>query len=74
MEPRFSFHDFVGYTIPGGIALLLLYWFGVGFAALDFNFQVNGLGESILFIGASYVLRHLVQGFGDRFESEQVVR
>ncbi|MCK4231567.1 hypothetical protein KAX21_01330 [candidate division WOR-3 bacterium] len=71
MQDKFNFHDFVAYIIPGGLALIVVYWFLVSFVGLSLPIQVKSLGESILFLAGSYFFGHLVQVLGTVIEKRQ---
>lgn len=72
MQSKFNFYDFVGYVIPGALILLLLYWFILGFFNLELLIKVTSIGESLLFLAASYFLGHLIQALGNLIEKKQV--
>jgi hypothetical protein len=71
MDIDFNFYDFVSYIIPGTFLFGLLYWFLKGFCALELTIEINSIGESVLFIVASYSLGHLVQVVGNVIEERQ---
>lgn len=72
MQSKFNFYDFVGYVIPGGLILALLYWFCLGFFALEWPIKLNSIGESLLFLAASYFFGHLIQALGNMIERRRV--
>lgn len=69
MLDKFNFYDVLGYLIPGSIATLALYWFGVAGLRLSGLPALGGdLGSSLVFVGAAYVAGHLVQSIGHWWE------
>lgn len=69
MEDKFNFYDFVGYVLPGGIAVALAYWFCTLVLGLPWSLSFDNLGESVLLLGLAYAAGHMVQVLGSRIES-----
>lgn len=68
MFNKFNFYDFLGYLLPGASAIFIVYFtakvaFGIALPNLP-----SDLSGSFAFLGASYVIGHLVQGAGSYFE------
>ena len=75
MLNRFSFYDFMGFLVPGMIGLWAGTTFFDQFLGIAFPLQPAGsLGESTLFVIASYFVGHVLQGFGNRLEDRAVRR
>lgn len=72
MHNRFNFYDFIGYVIPGSLACVLFYWLIEGFFAFSLHLEVNSMGESILFLGLTYFIGHLIQAYGNTIEKNSV--
>lgn len=76
MTSRFSFYDFLGYIIPGAILLLaVIYW---AESVLEFDLvtvgSISGVGQTTLFLIVAYLVGHLMQAFGRRFEVRETER
>lgn len=76
MLDKFNFYDLLGYLIPGGAVLILLYFVGTpvvtgvvpSLREGDLPDLGSTLGGALLLVAVSYVLGHLVQSVGERWE------
>jgi hypothetical protein len=63
----FSFRDVMRYVVPGALAIGLTLWFLKAFLDVNFSMWNPDLGDSIIFLLASYVVGHCLDLLGDRF-------
>ena len=68
MFDKFNFYDFLGYLLPGAAVVLMVYWVGKLAFGIPFPVFQGDLATSFVFLGASYVAGHLVQGLGSIYE------
>jgi len=71
MKEQFNFYDFVGYVFPGALVLLFFCTFTTSFFGIKIPIDISSIGESLVFLGASYVLGHLVQVLGGPIEARE---
>ena len=64
-----SFRDVARYIVPGSVAAALVLWFLAAFAGVHMELWNPGLGDSILFLVAAYVLGHILDILSNRFPS-----
>jgi hypothetical protein len=74
MLDKFNFYDLLGYLIPGGTVVLVLYWFAREVVVLPVPTLPTDLGGSLLFLGLSYAVGNVVQTVGSWYEKNWVNR
>jgi uncharacterized membrane protein YwzB len=70
MQSKLNFYDFAGYIIPGFLVFLFLYWLLISFFCPSFSFNPGSIQESLIVLVITYLLGHIVQVFGRRFEDK----
>jgi hypothetical protein len=68
MFDKFNFYDFLAYVLPGAAAIFVLYFVAKTAFGLPLPGLPTDLGGSVVFLGASYLAGHLVQGVGSLVE------
>lgn len=68
MLDKFNFYDLLGSWIPGGVAFLLTFWFAPLLLGLPIPKLHLDLGQSLLLVGVSYVIGHLLAALGEIHE------
>jgi hypothetical protein len=70
MQSKLNFYDFAGYIIPGFLLMLFLWWFLLSCFYISLDIKIESIQESIVVIVVVYLLGHIIQIFGRRFEDK----
>jgi hypothetical protein len=74
MQDKFNFYDLVSYVIPGAINTIVLWWFIKILFGIELPFEINGIGESLLFLLASYLIGHISAAIFEDWIKKPIVK